>query len=167
MDSLIETFHIDFKLLFAQAINFTIVFFVLYFFVIKPLMKIMEDRSGKIAKSLNDAKKIEEKLTKTEEEYKEKIAEVKKEASLILAKADRQAEENKQAMLIKAKEEIGQLINQEKEKMQIEKAQVLKEIKQEIASLVLITVEKVLEKKLDSKDDEDLIKKIILNKKIR
>ncbi|MEK7558176.1 MAG: F0F1 ATP synthase subunit B [Patescibacteria group bacterium] len=161
MENLIEIFHIDFRLLIAQVVNFTIVFLVLYFLVFKPLSKIMADRSGKIAKSLDDAEKIEKRLVKTEEEYKEKLAEVKKEASLILAKADRQAEENKQAMLIKAKEEIGQLINQEKEKMQIEKAQTLKEIKKEIADLILITVEKILEKKIDSKEDEELIRKIL------
>lgn len=161
MDSLIEIFHIDFKLLTAQAVNFTIVFLVLYFLVFKPLSKIMADRSEKIAKSLEDAKKIEKKLLLTEEEYKEKIVEAKKEVSLILAKADQQAEENKQAMIIKAKEEIGQIINNEKAKMQIEKAQTLKEIKKEVVDLVIASVEKILEKKIDSKEDAELIKKII------
>jgi len=165
MESLIETFHIDFRLLIAQAINFAIVFFALYFLVFKPLSKVMEDRSAKIAKSLDDAKKIEKKLTKTEEEYKESIIKVKKEADLILAKAANQAEKNKQDTIIKAKEEIGQIINLEKTKMLAEKARTLKEIKSEIANLIIVTVEKVLEKKINSKEDEELIKKIIKSNK--
>ncbi|MEK7203454.1 MAG: F0F1 ATP synthase subunit B [Patescibacteria group bacterium] len=161
MENLIETFHIDFKLLIAQSINFIIVFFALYFLIFKPLSNVMKDRSAKIAKSLDDAEKIEKELIKTEEEYKKSLVKVKKEAELILAKADSQAEENKQAMLIKAREEIGQIINLEKNKMLAEKAQTLKDIKKETADLVLSIVEKVLENKLNNKEDADLIKKIM------
>lgn len=162
MESLIETFHIDFRLLIAQAINFAIVFLALYFLIFKPLSKVMADRSTKIAKSLDDAKKIEKKLVMAEEEYKERLTEVKKEAGLILTKAGDQAEENKQAMIVKAKEEIGQIINLEKAKMQTEKAQTLKEIKKEIADLVAISVEKILAEKVDVKTDNEIIKKIII-----
>ena len=35
MESLISTFHIDFRLFIAQLINFAIVFSVLYFFAFK------------------------------------------------------------------------------------------------------------------------------------
>ena len=50
MDTIIESFHVDFKLLIAQAINFLIVFLVLYYFVFKPLLKVMKERSEKIEK---------------------------------------------------------------------------------------------------------------------
>ncbi len=61
MDSLVETFHLDVKLLIAQVINFAIVFLVLYYFALKPLLNVMNDRSAKIEKSLEDAKEIEKK----------------------------------------------------------------------------------------------------------
>jgi F0F1-type ATP synthase membrane subunit b/b' len=62
---------------------------------------------------------------------------------------------------VRAKEEIGQVINQERAKMQVEKSQVLKEIKKDIAGLVAESLEKILEKKMDKKEDSDLIKKIL------
>ena len=55
MDSLITTFHIDWKIIIAQVINFLIVFLVLYFFAIKPLKKMMAERADKISKGLTDA----------------------------------------------------------------------------------------------------------------
>jgi F-type H+-transporting ATPase subunit b len=161
MDSLIETFHIDAKLLFAQAINFAIVVSVLYFFAVKPLTKVMEERSKKIEKSLNEAKEIEEKLQKTDADYDAKIAEAKKDAALIMEKANEQAEVKRVEMLKKAKEEIGAVINEEKAKMQQEKAQVLKEIKGEVAELVTASLEKVLGEKIDSKKDREIIEKIV------
>jgi len=161
MDSLIETFHIDLRLLVAQMINFAIVISVLYFFALKPLLKVMEERSNKIEKSIEDAKKIEEKLEKTDTDYKEALGKAKKEANEIMEKANAQAELKREEMLKKAKLEIGAVINDEKEKMQAEKAEVLRELKKEVAGMVTASLEKVLEKNLDDKTDKELIKKII------
>jgi len=161
MDSLIETFHINKQLLLAQIINFAIVFGVLYYFALKPLMKIMQARTKKVEKSLEDAKKIEERLLSAEEEYKKIINNGKKEANSILEKANLQIEERKKEMINKTKEEIGQIINQEKAKMQAEKSSVLKEIKKDVAGLIATSLEKILGEKLDAKKDHELIKKII------
>jgi F-type H+-transporting ATPase subunit b len=161
MESLVETFHLDLRLIIAQIINFAIVFAVLYWFAFKPLAKIMKERSGKIAKSLDDAKLVEEKLLETKAEFDKTIAEAKKQANSILEKADLQADEKKSAMIIRAKEEIGQIINQEKQKMQADKLRTLKEIKKEVADLVVLTVEKILAKRMDKKEDVELIKKIV------
>ena len=161
MESLITTFHIDWRLFLAQVINFTIVFSVLYWFAFKPLAKIMAERSNKIAQGLDDAKKAEVKLEETKAEFNKALAEAKKQANLILEKADSQAEAKKAEMVVRAKEEIGQIINQEKQKMQAEKAATLKEIKKEVADLVAASVEKVLGEKVDLKKDKEIIKKLV------
>jgi F-type H+-transporting ATPase subunit b len=161
MDSLIETFHIDVKLLLAQIVNFTIVFLVLYFFALKPLLKTMQDRSRKIEKSLDDAEKIEESMKKTEADTRTIITNAKKEASAIIEMAGKQAEEKKAEIIERAKEEIGQIINKEKAQIMMEKEQTLKEIKTEITGLVIAVAEKVLGEKVNSKSDEEIIKKAI------
>jgi len=161
MDTILEAFHVDVKILIAQAINFAIVFAVLYFFVLKPLTKIMNDRTKKIEKSLEDAKSVEANLIKTENDYKEEMAKARREANEILEKANEQAEKKKAEMIVKAREEIGQAINEEKVKIQLEKAKILKEIKSEVADLVTLSLEKVLEEKVDVKTDKELIKKVL------
>lgn len=161
MDSIIETFHIDIRLLIAQAINFAIVFAVLYYFAIKPLAKVMKERSAKIEKSLTDAKMAENKLVEIEKEHQETISKTKQEAARILEETKRISEQKRNELLAKTKEEIGLIINQEKEKMVAEKAKVIKDLKAEIADLVLISLEKILDKKIDGKEDKELIKKMI------
>jgi len=162
MDSLIETFHIDWRLLIAQMVNFSIVFAVLYWFAFKPLAKVMAERTSKIEKGLDDAKKVEEKLSQTQAEFNKAMSEAKKQANAILEKAAQDADARKQEMITRAKEEVGQIINQEKQKMQTEKAATLKEIKKEVADLVIAAVEKVLGEKIDEKKDREMIKKIIV-----
>jgi F0F1-type ATP synthase membrane subunit b/b' len=47
--------------------------------------------------------------------------------------------------------------------MQTEKAKTLKEIKREVAELVIDSLEKILEEKIDLKKDKELIKKTVKN----
>lgn len=161
MEELVKTFHIDIKLILAQLVNFFIVLAVLYKFAYKPVLGMLNDRSAKIEKSLDDAKKIEEKLTAQEEEYKKVIAEARREAQGILEKANVQAAEKNEAMILKAKEEIGVIINKEKEKMLSEKAETMKEIKKEVVELVGLSLERLIGEKMTGKADQDMIKKLV------
>ncbi len=159
MEALISTFHLDLGLLIAQAVNFGIVFLVLFYFVFRPLFKVMGDRSSKIDRSLKDAQEIEERLEKTKVEQKEMIKQAKKEATALLEEAGVQAEERKQAVVAQAKEEIGQLINQEKAKIQADKADALRQIRAEVGDMIQSSLEKVLGEKMDKAADEKLIAK--------
>ena len=161
MESLISNFHIDIKILIAQLINFAIVFAVLYFFAFKPLVKMMGERSAKIDKSLKDADAIEKRLSLTEKERGEIISAAKKEATAIVAEASRRGEERRQDLIAKAKADIAQVINAEKDKIARDKEESLKEIKQEVADLVVLTVEKLLNEKMTGDKDRELIKKLV------
>lgn len=161
MESLISTFHVDAGLFIAQVVNFAIVFSVLYFFALKPLVKTMAERSEKIDKSLKDADEIEKRLVLTIGEREEIIVAAKKQANLIIEEADKRGEARRNELIAKAKEEIGQVINNEKAKLIRDKAETLKEIKKEAAELVILTVEKLLEEKMTSDKDRELIKKLV------
>ena len=161
MESLVSVFHLDLKLFIAQIINFSIVLAVLYYFAFKPISKVMEERSQKIEQSLSDAQEIASKLSEAEIEKKNIIAEAKKAATEILENANFQGEEKQKEMINKAKEDIGQIINAEKAKIQIEKAETLKALKAETAELVVLTVEKILKEKINGEKDQGLIKNLV------
>jgi F-type H+-transporting ATPase subunit b len=156
-----SAFGLDIKILIAQLINFGILLFVLWKFAYKPMFKILDDRKKKIEDGIENAAKAEVKLREISEEEKKIMIEAKKEAAKILDEARLMAEESRKRNIDKTKEEIGQLINQEKENMRQEKAEVLKSINREVADLVMITVEKVIEEKMSGAKDEELIKKAI------
>jgi len=161
MDSLISIFHIDWKILIAQIINFGIIFFVLYRFAFKPLSKMMNDRTKLIEKSLTDAKDIEKKLTQTNSERDEVLSQAKKEALAIVEQASAMAETNRQKLVAKTKEEVAQIVSQEREKIVAEKENIKTELKREMADLVVLAVEKVMNEKMDSAKDKELITKAI------
>lgn len=161
MESLVSTFHIDLGLFISQVVNFAIVFSILYFFAFKPLIKNMAERSQKIDESLKNAEEIEVKLISSKKEREEILLKARKEANLIIEDANNRGNEKSRQLVEKAKEEIGALINSEKEKFSAYKLEVLREIKKEAAELVALSVEKVLLKKNNSKKDADFIKDIL------
>lgn len=164
MEELINTFHIDWKLLIAQLVNFGIVVFVLYKFAIKPLSKTMDQRTAEIEKSLDDAKKIEGDLAKLAEDKEKAMLEAKKQAQEIIEKARKQGEVQGKTMVDDAKKEVQTVIAAAKEQIAQEKQAMIKDVKAEVSNLVIKATAKVLEKvttkEVDAKLVEESLKEI-------
>ncbi|MFA5318547.1 MAG: F0F1 ATP synthase subunit B [Patescibacteria group bacterium] len=161
MGEVISTFHVDIRLLIAQAVNFFIVFAILYYFAVRPLMKVLAERSKKIENSLKNAEQIEKELANAEKKREEVIRQAKREANEILSEVEKKGEERKKEMMAKAKEEIEGIVNKTKEDLNIEKQITLKHIKNEAAEMITSAMEKILGKKMNGDIDESYVRKVI------
>ncbi len=159
MDSFIETFHIDWKIIIAQTVNFIIVLFILYFLIVKPLKKLMAERSSNIEEGLNNAKINAELLNNTKKEYEEVILNAKKEAHIIFKDVKNEAELKRSEMLEEAKKEVDTMISNGKKILESEKLKIIEEAKKEIVSLVVLSTEKLLES-----NDNEKFEKVVLDK---
>ena len=149
MESIISTFHIDWKIIIAQAINFGIVFFILYRYALKPLSRLMAERSDKIAKGIDDAKTNASMLERTETEYKAALAAAKAEANKIFQEGKKEAEVKRMEMIEDTKKEVAGMIENGKKVLDAEKLKMVEEAKSEIASIALKAVEKLLGSRMD------------------
>ncbi len=165
MDQLIQTFHIDWKLLIAQIVNFGIVLGVLYFFAMKPLMKVMNKRSSDIEQSLENAKKVEEELRDAQAKKENIVTEAKKEAQIIAANASKEADKLREEKLHQTRTEMEKLTERAKQDIQSEKEQMMKEAKQELADLIITASSKVIGKEVDAKVNKELIDETITETK--
>ena len=160
MDSLITTFHIDWKIIIAQAINFGIVLLVLYMFALKPLKKLMSEREEQITGGITDAKTNSELLNKTKKEYDDVLTKARREAHDIFQEGKKEAESKKAEMLLSANKEVEQIISNGKNLLEREKVKMVEEAKNEIVSLVVKATEKLLESH-DNKDfDKNTLEQI-------
>lgn len=160
MDSFIETFHIDWKIIIAQAVNFLVVLFVLNFLLIKPLKKMMRERGEDITGGLNNAVKNAEILSQTQKEYNEIVTKARTEAHEIFQEGKREAEEKKTEIIEKAKTEVDTMVANGKKILESEKMKMVEEAKKEIVSLVVLATEKLLESNQDEKFNEKTINQI-------
>jgi ATP synthase F0 subunit b len=161
MDSLISTFHIDWHLIVAQAINFAIVFAVLYWFALKPLGKLMEERKHTIEKGLNDARENAKVLEQTKNELEQARLQALAYADQARKDLAKDLEKQRDATIEKTKAEVAQVVEQGKKQLADEKAKSMEEAKKEIANLVISATEKVLEGTVKGHVEEALVEKSI------
>ncbi len=160
MDSIISTFHIDWKIIIAQAINFAVVFVVLYIFALKPLAKLMAERSEKIAKGIDDAKTNAALLLKAQAEYDTALQKARAEANKIFEEGKKEAEENKVKMLEDAKNQVYAMMESGKSMLQVEKVKMVADAKKEIVGLIIAATEKLVGSKMDEAFNEKTVSEL-------
>jgi len=163
MGEIISTFHLDWKIIIAQLVNFSIVVFVLWFFALKPLAKMMSQRTETIEKSLKDAEKIEERLKAIQKEREEQILTARKEAEVLISQAKDLAEKQKQDTVQKTGDEVAKTVALAKTQIASEKEKMLDEIKTEVVELITQTSGK----KKQTEIEEFFMAKLILERKYK
>lgn len=158
MESIIKDFGIQPLLLAAQVVNFLILLFLLNKFLYKPILKVLAERKEKIAQSLKDVAKIEATLLKTEEEEQKRLAIATTEAQDLINSATKSAEQ----IIIEAREkatiDMENILVRGQEELRQEKEKMQQEIKEELAGLITLGLEKISGKVLNKKDQERLIR---------
>jgi F-type H+-transporting ATPase subunit b len=160
-ESVAASLGLNGQLFLFQLINFAIVAVIIWFLILKPLTKTLNERKKIIDESLDKAKEVDANLQMAQVKFQEKLDEAKVEANKIIERAHGEAEQLGVSMKEKAKKEIELLIDQAKRNIQIEKDEVLDGIKRETVNLVVAAVEKILNEKLDNDKDKKLIEESI------
>lgn len=162
MEELIKTFHIDYKLVIAQLVNFVVVLFVFKKFAYAPLLRILNDRTAKIEKGLIEAKEAGEKLLSADAEKKEIIKEARLEAQEIISRAEKSATVLKAEIIEESKKNAERLMSQASNSIAQEKEKIVSEIKSEISELVVLGMEKLFEEKGKKSDfEEKALKRLV------
>jgi F-type H+-transporting ATPase subunit b len=159
--SFVAVLGIDWKLFLAQIINFGLVVLVLWKWVYKPLLKILNERSRKIEKSLKEAQEIEKRLASTKSEQESLLAETRQEAEILLAKAEKEAVENKNKLVQETEEKINKQLEVARQRLIEDKDKIAKEIKMEVADMIEQSLIKIIPDQLDQKSDKKIIKKVL------
>jgi len=163
MDSLIQALGLNWRILLAQFVNFSILVFVLWRFAYRPVFNILEERRKKIEKGVSDALAAEARLETTMQESKGIITEARKEAGEIIEEAKKKAEIRYQEIVDKAQDDIKCQTVKEQEIIKQEKNKLMTEVKGEISVLLISSLEKFLQEKMDGESDKKLIEKIVKN----
>lgn len=163
MEELINTFHIDIKLIIAQLVNFAIVLWVLKKFAYGPMLKLMTERSMKIERGIENAENAGKKLLEIEEKEKAVLVEARKAAQEIVSKAEAVAVKNKEEIISGAKNQAEKILSDSAKKIELEKNQMMSEVKGQIAELVVAATGKLIDEKMDSEKDKNLISKSLQN----
>ena len=161
MDSLIETFHIDAGLLLAQMANFAVVVAVLYFFVFKPLLRVMDERKKKIEDGLRFAEQAESDLKNAQSKSEQVVLEARRRADGEIESAKRLAEEKKKGILESAQVDAERTIATAKAMGESERKRIVGQSKNDILDLAFAAATAALGKKVSATEDRKFSEQII------
>ena len=146
--------------LIGQSIAFAFFVWFCLKFIWPPVMNALEARRKKIADGLADAESGQKKLEQAEVRYKELEDEGKQEAASIISLAQKRGDEIIDESKQSAREEGNRILEATKSDIEQEKEQARKDLRQQVASLVVAGAEQVLMKEIDQKAHDELLNKI-------
>ncbi len=155
--NVIGTLGINWKLFIAQLINFGIVLFVLWRWVLTPVAKKLQARTERIEKSLQDAQDVEKNKLEFETWKKREMVGIRQTATDIVDQAKSEAGRVKEDLIAKTRLEQAEILKRSTEQLAAEKTKMLAEVKSEMASLVTAGLGKILGEHLESSVDKKLI----------
>ena len=161
MQELITTFHIDWKLMIAQVVNFGLVFLALYFIAAKPLRKLIEDRTLEINIGLDNAKEANFALENANIKKEEIICEAKDNAKNIIIQSQADGKEMIRNAKDQATLEKEEIIKQAKIDAVKEKKIASDAIQKEASVLVAESVRKIVDSYVKKGKGEDIIKAML------
>lgn len=148
---------IDLNTMIWSIINFLVLLAILYKFLYKPLLGVLDKRKEEIANNLSHAEASRKDAEAMFADYKNQLADASTEAQEIIAKASKAAEEAKNQLMAQARDEAVAITKKAQEDIKREKEQAMKEVRDEIAGLAVLAAGKVLEKSLTKDDHEKMI----------
>jgi F-type H+-transporting ATPase subunit b len=147
---------IDWRILLAQTISFSLVFFVLWKFAYGPIFKMLQARREKIAEALANAEKIKGDVARTEAERQKILADAGDKANKLIDEARQAAARVREVETQKAIASAEQIVTKAREAAAQERTQMLGELKREVGRLVVQTTSTVTGKILTADDQKRL-----------
>jgi F-type H+-transporting ATPase subunit b len=151
-----DALGIQWKILLAQTISFSIVLFFLWRFAYRPIFAMLEARREKIAEGLANAEKIKMQLAKTEADRLAVLAQAGDLANKMIEEARSAAAHVREVETQKAIAAAEQIITKAREAAAQDHARMLDELKREVGRLVVQTTTTVTGKILTPEDQRRL-----------
>ena len=127
---------INLSTLIFQIINFLVLAFLLFKFLFKPVMRLLDERAKKVTYALDEAERREQEAEELKDEYLRKAQETRQEAQSIKEAARQETEQIKHETIEQARDEVQSMRARAEEEIARERAEAIKRHREEIASIV-------------------------------
>lgn len=142
-------------------LNTLTIFFVARKFLFNPVMKIITDRQQEIDDMYADAGSARQQAKALEAEYQQKLNAAQATSERIVKEAMARGQTREEEIIRKANEDAAAIMSKASADIAMEKKKAVSEAKNEISGLAMAIAGKVVERELDSKDQQALIDSFI------
>jgi F-type H+-transporting ATPase subunit b len=150
-------FQINLFQVIIAAANFVIFLAIIWKFAFRPVSKILADRKTRIEEGLRDAEQARRDRESAEAERVAALQEARREANDILARAQKVAQETRDADIAATKAELERMRERATAEIESEKVRAIADVRSEVADLALRAAGKVVGETLTGARERRLV----------
>jgi F-type H+-transporting ATPase subunit b len=147
--------------LLVSLVSFAVLFVVMWKFALPPITKMLDERAAKIKDSLEKAEETRVEAERLLEDYKTQLAEARQEANRVIEQGRKVAETMKDEIVAKANEERESMLVRAREEIQGEKRTAMAELQAQVADLSVAVAGRIIGASLSAEDHKALIEKTV------
>ena len=147
--------------LIVQVLNFLLLLFILWWFLYRPFVAKMEERTQAIKKSLEDAQAARAEAQRQQEEYRARLKAAHAEAQAIREAALKEAAEAQQRLVEAARQEAARIVESGRAEIEQDVRRAKAELRREVGGLAIAVAERLIGKSLREEDHRRIVKESI------
>jgi F-type H+-transporting ATPase subunit b len=159
-------FQINLFWVIVSAVNFLLFFVIVWTFAFKPVSKLLADRKERIEQGLKDAEQARRDRENAEAERVAALAEARREANEIMARAQKSAQDMRDADIAATKEELERLRARAAADIEAEKVRAIGELRAEVADLALEAASRVVGETMTGERERRLVEEFLRSSSI-
>jgi F-type H+-transporting ATPase subunit b len=152
-----NAFGVDVPKLIFQVINFLLLLYLLNRFLFGSVIRMLDERKGRIGKGLEDAEAAARDRELARAEREAALDEARKEAQTMIARATKIADDSKAEILAEAKAQAEKATNKARAEITAEKDRALAELRTHVAELALEAAGRLVKSEMDGPTQRRLV----------
>jgi F-type H+-transporting ATPase subunit b len=152
-----DAFGVDLPKLLFQVINFLLLLYLLNRFLFKRVLTLLDERQQKIGKGLEDAEAAARDRELARAEREAAVAEARKEAQAMIARATKIAEDSRTEIVAEARAQAEKVTERARSEINAEKEKAMAELRATVADLALEAASRLIRSEMDSPTQRRLV----------
>jgi F-type H+-transporting ATPase subunit b len=154
-------FQVNLFQVIIAAANFVVFLALIWTFAFKPVARILSDRQARIEQGLKDAEQARRDRESAEDERVAVLAEARREANEILTRAQKVAQETRDADIAATREELERMRARAAAEIEAEKTRAITELRAEVADLALAAASRVVGETMSDERQRRLVEEFL------
>jgi F-type H+-transporting ATPase subunit b len=154
-------FQVNLFQVIIAAANFLLFLAIIWTFAFKPVSKMLAERQTRIEQGLKDAEQARRDRESAESERVAALTEARREANEILSRAQKVAQETRDADIAATNEELERMRERAATEIEAEKTRAIGEVRAEVADLALLAAGRVVGETMSSERERRLVEEFI------
>ncbi|MBQ4640124.1 MAG: F0F1 ATP synthase subunit B [Clostridia bacterium] len=146
-----------------SLVNLLLLFLILKKFLFKPVTKVMNERQNQVTAIYADAEKDRQAAADMKQEYETRMAAAREEADGLVRDAVQTAQRKSDSIIADANSQAAHLKQKAEMEIELEKKQMLSDVKTEISDLAVSIAARIMEREVSQQDHADFVEQFIEN----